>query len=162
MGLRGPKPKPGKILEMRGSKYARRTRKSPKPKAGVPECPLDLTGESLKTWAMLVPLLEGCGILTKVDRQVLARYCDLWGEYSLLRDRVRATREDLFPTAFKDRERMSMIRLMLSLSTELQRLEQQLGLSPSARSRLETEHGNIGATEPKTKPKDVDSYVNTG
>ena len=162
MGRRGPKPTPTKLLQMRGSWRGKKNKSEPKPEPGVPDCPLDLRGESLATWRIIVPLLERCGILTKVDRNVLARYCDLWGEYCSVRGQLSRFEDRLFLTSRDIKDKLSLLRVSLALSTELQRLEGQLGLTPSARSRLELEHGTIGEKAQRPAASNVADFVNTG
>ena len=75
---RGPAPTPTKILELRGSKRARRNPNEPKPDKGRPRCPLWLKGNAKAEWKKLVEMTDRMGILTKVDGNALARYCRLW------------------------------------------------------------------------------------
>ena len=80
MARRGPAPTPTPVLKLRGSTLAtkRREQLEAKGPAGVPDCPDWLDEQTRQVWDQLVPLLEGMGVLTRVDGNALSRYCRLW------------------------------------------------------------------------------------
>lgn len=45
---------------------------------GAPDPPADLDAEAAAEWKRVVPLLDKQGLLSKVDRGVLASYCRAW------------------------------------------------------------------------------------
>jgi len=47
----------------------------PKPPAAIPKCPKHLDKEAKKEWRRMVKELEPLGMLTRLDKAVLARYC---------------------------------------------------------------------------------------
>ncbi|MBX3322435.1 MAG: phage terminase small subunit P27 family [Phycisphaeraceae bacterium] len=140
MGTRGPRPTPTPILELRGSKRARLNRDEPQPEAGIPEPPTWLEDEALQVWHQLLPQLDEMGVLTRIDGLALARYCTLWTHW------VRATmfvnrHGTTYPLKdgngrVKCFAQFPEVAIMHKLSLTLTRLEQEFGLTPSARARI--------------------------
>ena len=140
MGRRGPPPMPTSVLKRRKSWRANRNTAEPQPPKGVPDRPDWLGPEACAVWDRLVPLLQVSGILTPLDGQALTRYCDAWarwvsaarfihqhGEmYPLKDERGRVKCFMPFPQTVTYHKMAQM----------LIRLEQELGLSASARSRI--------------------------
>ncbi len=79
MGKRGPKPTPTAVLKLRGSTLVtgRREAAEVQGPAGTPDAPEWLDEEARAAWDRIVPLLEGMGVLTRIDGNALARYCRL-------------------------------------------------------------------------------------
>lgn len=75
MGLRGPAPTPTKELEARGSWRARLNRREPRPKPGAPSVPASLGNEEKKVWRAVCRILGDMDLLTTADAANLERYC---------------------------------------------------------------------------------------
>jgi phage terminase small subunit len=136
MGKRGPKKTPTAKLEARGS-WRAGTRKG-EPQPGICDDlkpPEWIKGEALKVWYDLAPKLAKIGVLTEIDKRLLARYCSYWVLWlKALADPAR-TEIDL------DR-----------YANQLGKLERELGLTPSARASLATNVKNDGDNDSgKTK-----------
>jgi phage terminase small subunit len=88
-------------------------------------------------WTELCRQLSAIGVLTQVDGNALARYCDGWARW------VALQRDD---SPDPDSRRLEK---MMKLSEHLLRFEMQYGLTPASRphiQRLETPpHGNASA-----------------
>lgn len=82
MGARGPIGMTDNVRRLRGTHPERAVeKKAAKPvklPPGRPAPPPDLKGEGLAEWKRIVPELDAKGLLTKVDRGVLASYCRAW------------------------------------------------------------------------------------
>lgn len=154
MGLRGPKPTPTKILEARGSWRARLNRDEPVPEQGAPRCPSWLSKAGKAAWKTLVPELVRVGIFAKIDANAFSRYCDTFARWRIARDFL-AEHGDCFPIKKKDKvvgmKVFPQARLYLALSAQLDRLEAQFGLNPSARSRIEAS----GIQDETTQPAEI-------
>ena len=76
MGKRGPIPKTDEqeILEGNPSKRPLRG-KSPQPGNGLPTCPSWLSVEAKRERKRVIPELSRLGLLSKLDRNILAGYC---------------------------------------------------------------------------------------
>ena len=78
--MRGRKPKPTHLKLLHGSRRPI-NKHEPKPKLERPPCPARLCPEAKKAWREIVPELERLGLLTTIDGQALARYCDMHAIY---------------------------------------------------------------------------------
>ena len=143
MGQRGPKPTPTAQLRMRGSWRADLNRAEPQPESGRPECPDWLGDGARQAWDQLIPQLEAMRVLTKIDGNALARYCELWVEWQQALAFVRK-HGTTFPIKdgngkLKSLGQFPQVALVSKLSLTLSRLESEFGMTPSARSRINVE-----------------------
>ena len=81
------------------------------------------------------------GVLTKADRNALARYCVLWGRWRKAEEFI-ASQGDSYVVRdehgkVKGMKPYPQVRMAGQLAEQLLRLEQNFGLTPSARSRIE-------------------------
>ena len=143
MGRRGPAPTPTPILSLRGSTLAtqRRLRGEVRPPAGAPPCPDWLDADSKVAWRQLVPTLELMGILTKVDSNALARYCKLWSRWRKMEAFIDEKGE-VYPLKGDDGkvkcvQQWPQVSIASKLAQQLTRLEQEFGMTPSARVRIQ-------------------------
>lgn len=115
---KGRKPTPTAKLRLTGSRRAGDRPNEPVID-GLPERPAWLTGAAAEQWDKLVPYLSETGIVTPIDAFALARYCAysvLWLKELNNPGRTEATLE--------------------RYANQLQRLETNFGLTPSARRGL--------------------------
>ena len=71
--MRGRKPLPSNVVRLRGNPGKRRRNDAePRPAPRVPTCPACLDGEARKEWKRLVAELADLGLLTRLDRGLLA------------------------------------------------------------------------------------------
>jgi P27 family predicted phage terminase small subunit len=82
--MRGRKPLPSNVVRLRGNPGKRRLNDAePRPTSRVPACPACLGEEATKEWKRLSKELAELGLLTGLDRGMLAAYCQahaLWVE----------------------------------------------------------------------------------
>jgi P27 family predicted phage terminase small subunit len=82
--MRGRKPLPSNVVRLRGNPGKRRLNDAePRPAARVPACRACLGDEARKEWQRLAKELAELGLLTGIDRGLLAAYCQahaLWVE----------------------------------------------------------------------------------
>jgi len=152
MGRRGPPPTPTAVLKLRGSTLVTKQREAREVKApsGRPACPRWLDKDAKAAWKYIVPILEGMGVLTRADVNALSRYCRLWSRWrkaELFIDEhgeVYPLKDDVGHV--KCVQQWPQVSIANKLAQQLTRLEQEFGLTPSARARLQL------APEPKDKP----------
>lgn len=141
MGRRGPKPLPTSILEKRGSWRAKSNRNEPVPPPGPPECPEWLDEDAKALWAEVTPLLIYMRLLTKADRQAMTRYCLFWSRWRQAEMFIQKFGESYPVKDDKGRIKCFMpwpqVAIANRLAQQLLRLEQEFGMTPSARSRLD-------------------------
>jgi P27 family predicted phage terminase small subunit len=82
--MRGRKPLPSNVVRLRGNPGKRRLNDGePRPASRIPTCPACLGDEARKEWQRLAKELAALGLLTGLDRGLLAAYCQahaLWVE----------------------------------------------------------------------------------
>ena len=88
------------------------------PPPGIPDPPTLLEGEALAEWWRLAVALTASGVLAVTDRNLLARYCQLWSRWLSL----EASGADA--------------NLSLKTDDSLRKMEIELGLTPAARTRV--------------------------
>ncbi len=142
MGRRGPPPKPTRLKVISGNPGKRPLNKrEPQPRKETPRCPNWLTPEAKRVWRDIVPKLKRMGVLTEVDGGALAGYsqtCARWrnaeefiakhGEVYPLRDSEGRVRY------MQQLPQVSIARNLLQL---VRGYQQEFGLTPSARSRIQ-------------------------
>lgn len=126
------------------------------------EPPIKLSEKALSIWQEMTPILSKLGLLTSCDVRVLARYCDIFvrwvrardyldenGEtypvYDYYRDYDKTARVWETKKRLKGMANFPQVGNYLNYGKELVRLEGELGLTPSARSRIQVEvFGKVG------------------
>lgn len=107
----------------------------PQPARGVPSCAPFLDDAAKQKWEEVVPELDRLGLLTIVDGDVLAAYCQAWAEFQwateTLRQEGRVSKRGTgalapHPAVALQRSAWKAIRDFAAL----------FGLDPSSRSRL--------------------------
>lgn len=127
---------PRELKVLRGNPGKRRLPPPVPAPAGAPACPPHLQGEARKEWRRLVRELRATGLLSKLDRGVLALYCQAWERWIEAERRLReagpvvsvgpAGVPQVSPWFSVAHREMETVRKLLS----------ELGLSPSARARV--------------------------
>jgi P27 family predicted phage terminase small subunit len=148
--MSGPPRTPTPILAARGSWLAKTRKREPKPASTAPRCPAWLDKDGKAVWKQVVPMLATMGVLANTDGNALARYCRLW---------VRWKQADAFIQKYgetyplKDEkgkvkcfQQHPQVGIVNKLSTTLLRLEQEFGLTPASRSRI-----NVDVKVPPTQ-----------
>src|SRR5210317_960083 len=141
MGKRGPKPQPTVLKLARGNPGCRKLNDAePKPKADKIEPPKYLTGESLKCWKVITPGLIATGVMTEADVPTLARYCTMHEQWLLYLAEVRAGNDILVilndDGSVKYQQSSPAATMQQKLATSMLRIEQEFGLTPSARTGI--------------------------
>ena len=130
---KGRHSQPTKIKALRGNPGKRPLPENePQPIASTGKAPAWLTGKAKAIWNSIVPPLLACGILTALDEQLLGRYCETIGLYRKCRDLLSSGGPVL------DGKRNPAGTTMNDCLVQLRLMEVELGLTPSARSRLTT------------------------
>ncbi len=141
MGLRGPRPKPTALIRQSSCSFRGWINKGePMPTPGRPACPKWLDPEAKKMWRKLLPHLELMRVLTVADGNALARYCETWARWKRLvlfnrqyGETYQIKRPDGNLACFLP---FPQTVLLGRIGQELTRLEQEFGLTPSARSKI--------------------------
>jgi P27 family predicted phage terminase small subunit len=142
MGQRGPAPTPTPILKLRSSTLVTQKRADAEVKGptGRPKCLKWLDPAAKAVWKQLIPQLETMGILSTVDRNALARYCQLWARWKKAELFIQQHGE-AYPLKdengkIKYLQPFPQVSIAHKLAALLTRLEHEFGMTPSARARL--------------------------
>jgi len=155
MGARGPQPTPTALLAARGSWRAKHrvNHGEPMPERAIPSCPSYLGKAERQVWRQLAKELASLGLLTRIDRNPLARYCVLFVRWRKACDfiekygttmPVKAVRPAgknpdggiLFEEYVKCFIPMPQVNEESNLRDGLLKLEREFGLTPAARTRI--------------------------
>lgn len=141
MGKRGPKPQPTIIKMARGNPGKRRLNaQEPKPESDGIEPPAWVTGVSLEKWNEIVPKLIAMGVMTNADIEAIARYCTMHEHYVKYLDQVRRGLDVLVIRDEKGKVKYMQstpaATMVTKLAASMLRIEQEFGLTPSARTGI--------------------------
>ena len=75
--MKGRKPTPTGIKALRGNPGKRRL-PAPAPSGDLPDCPSHLSAEAKREWNRVLPELAAAGLISTLDRALLANYCTSW------------------------------------------------------------------------------------
>lgn len=154
--MRGRKPKPTALREFEGNPGKRPLNKREPQPGGIPTCPSGLDPEAKKEWRRVSRELISTGVLTSVDRAILAAYCKAWSlwhqatkEFEELRQKAAAEGKSnlLFRTKTGYVAQHPLIGTINSAAEQIRKLGSELGLTPSSRARL--------SVEPQAKSSDA-------
>lgn len=138
--MRGRKPKPTAVKEREGAFVKdpqRRNKREPKPRPGAPPVPPHVKVDPVATeeWANLCEWLDDMKILAQADRTLMAHYCTTYSEY-LKHYKHVAKHGVSVPTAAGGVTTSPEAHQYNKLADRLIKLCAELGLTPSARSRI--------------------------
>jgi P27 family predicted phage terminase small subunit len=132
---------PTAVLKLRGTARKDRTRHEPEPPDGMPRCPAWLDRQAKSAWKQLVPQLKQMRVLSRIDRNALVRYCQFWSRWKKAEEFLQK-HGDVYPLKdefgkLKCLQQFPQVAISHKLGAALGRLEQEFGLTPSARSRIQ-------------------------
>lgn len=146
MGRRGPAPQPTAMKKLRGNPGKRALNSAePKPDSRMPDPPqwlIDMGKDSpaWQLWQTLAPQLHQMGVLTLVDGGSFSRYCQIYDEWRRAVEKYDADGR-YYETESGAIMTHPAVHLANKLSEQMLRLEQQFGLTPSARSNIKVDAG---------------------
>ncbi len=143
----GPKPRPTVLRRANGNPGKRGyNHAEPIPLDGQPDCPPHLGDAAQEEWHRLASALHGMGVLTVIDRAVLAAYCQCYGRWVDAEEKLKET-----PLLFKTPSGYVQQSPWLGIANKqlelMGRYMMELGLTPSSRSRI-----RIAAEPPDQEP----------
>lgn len=165
MGLRGPPKKPTELKVVQGNpgRVKNLGVNEPKPKkVQGARPPKWMSPAARRVWREMAPRLELLGLLTVLDVNMLARYCDVFVKWALERDFLdkhgstyqvfyEPTEEDLalgVEPRLKYTAQYPAANLYHQFGKELTRLETQFGMSPASRA-------SVKVIMPEDKKKEI-------
>src|SRR5262249_16872713 len=90
MGLRGPTPEPSALKRLKGNPGRRPLNEAePQPNRTPPTCPNWLDDIAKAKWAQIAPELIQLGLLTSVDGDSFAAYCQAFAEFQIATETLK-------------------------------------------------------------------------
>lgn len=174
MGKRGCKPKPLAIKRLHGSQRGddEGYYKIPEPigDGTIPSCPDWLSDPAKKKWFEVIQQLRRISesLLSSVDVQMLARYCVIWelwdksrrfieknGEVMVFREADVVTKKGKKEIIKKGRvkyvQQLPQANLFFKYAQELRQIEDEFGMTPSARTKVGGESKKAGEEPNKAR-----------
>jgi P27 family predicted phage terminase small subunit len=123
----------------------------------VPAKPAWLKGEAAEEWRRVVPQLQAAGVLSKLDRSILVRYCQSWQDWCEL---TEALREDgRLSRGGKGPQRSPAWLARNDAERVLDELGRQLGLTPVARTRADIRHDSQPGMKPPGPQQPITDFA---
>jgi len=130
----GRPPKPTELKLIEGNPGKRKLIAPPKAPPARPQCPSWLSDYAKTEWHYIVPVLDELGLLTKVDRAVLAGFCEA---VSIFRAATEALNDSTILVKSSGRiAKNPVIQIQRDARRDMLAYAGALGLSPSDRGRL--------------------------
>ncbi len=94
--MKGRKPKPTALKKLAGNPGRRPlNEKEPMIREGKPRCPSHLNEPAKTEWRRIAPVLYEAGLITHIDRALLAAYCQNYGRWVEAELKLRELRESV-------------------------------------------------------------------
>ena len=136
MARTGRPPKPTAIKALEGNPGKRPLNKNePKPQPTAPKCPSWLTADAKKEWRRLSKELEAMGLLTRVDMAAFAGYCQAYARWKEAEEFI-SKHGSILKTSTGYIQQIPQVSIAQQNLKQMRNFCSELGLSPSARSRL--------------------------
>lgn len=155
MSKPGRKKTPTAVLKIRGSWRAKTRKSEPKPPRGKPDCPEILSEAAKEKWNQLIPILDDMGLLSKIDGDAIARYCESWARWA---DAIKWIHEkgEFYPLKddngnVKCLQQFPQVGIANHMAEQMNRLAAQFGMTPSARAGLSVDPGTNKKENTKEK-----------
>ncbi len=142
--MRGRKPKPTHLKLLEGNPGNRPLNPGePKPERHIPTCPAHLCPTAKAEWKRLAAQLHMLGMLTTLDRAVLAGYCQAYGRWAEAERKLKETPAILkMPSGYiQQNPWLTISNKQLELMAKFM---SELGLSPVSRTRVDVRKPHIG------------------
>lgn len=137
---------PDNVRALRGNPGHRDAGARVKTPPAAPNPPTWLDREAAAEWRRVVPELHRLGLLSKVDRAVLATYCSAWSKFVAAERMVQ--RDGLIVLGHRDAERKHPAwQMWREAATVVATLSKEIFASPNARLRSTKPEGDGGQDE---------------
>lgn len=134
--MSGPPKKPTAWRRAEGNRGKRAwNHAEPKPPEGTPDCPDHLSEEARAEWHRLVDTLVSMGVITIVDRAVLAAYCQAYGRWVEAEQKLKEA-PLLFKTPSGYVQQSPWLNIANRQMELIGRYMAEIGLTPASRSRI--------------------------
>lgn len=144
MAKRGPKTKPTQLKLLSGTARKHRLNAhEPRPEPTAPEVPDHLTPAARLEWERVIAQTVGHGIMTDLDREALAAYCQAYGRWVAAETALaRMAEKDVITEGLIIRTKAGnaiqnpLVGAANKAMADMVRYAAEFGLTPSARTRV--------------------------
>jgi P27 family predicted phage terminase small subunit len=134
--MRGPKPTPTPLRIIRGNPGKRPLPKNePKAEPYLPPAPSTLSPEARKEWRRVGRELRRLGLVSNIDRALLAAYCEAWARFVEANDKLRQY-GSIVKTPNGMPTQSPYLQIVNKATEQLAKIAVEFGMSPSARTRV--------------------------
>jgi P27 family predicted phage terminase small subunit len=134
--MRGRKPTPTALRRANGNPGKRGyNADEPVPPDRLPDCPDHLNAAARAEWHRIAEILVRMGVVSQIDRAVLAAYCQAYGRWVEAEEKLRETPVMMrTPSGYVQQNPwLGIVNRQLDL---MARFMAELGLTPASRSRI--------------------------
>ena len=150
MAVRGRKPKPTAVKMLEGNPGKRKLNENElnvvKLTGDVPSPPSWLLPDAKKEWKRLAKNLSDLGVLTNLDLQTFASYCQAYARWKDAERKI-AERGNIIETKTGYLQQNPLINISQSNQKVMLRTAAEFGLTPSARARIIAGQESSGSGE---------------
>lgn len=148
MGKRGPAPKPSALKLIQGTyRKDRAAHNEPTPDVSIPTCPSFLKPAAKREWRRITKELEALGLISQIDRAVLAVYCQAyatWQEMEKIIERDGAVQS----TSTGYLAQHPAVSMRDKAIEQMMKAAAQFGFTPSSRTRVSVPEKKKDDTNP--------------
>lgn len=139
MSRSGPAPQPTHLKVIRGNPGKRALPKNePKPTPGIPDPPPGFSKAFEDEWRRTCADLADMGLLAKADRGAIVGYCESMAEFIEMYKLVEEEGRVIVSLKTMSRYMNPSVGIKNAAMDRVLKFAQQLGLTPSARTRIKT------------------------
>lgn len=138
MGSRGPAPKPVSLKLVTGNPGKRRLKQTPAPSPGKVACPDWLNAAAKAEWRRVAPELERLGLLTRLDRAVLAGYCEAYARWAEATKFIHENGQH-YMTPKGQLRQWPQVETAKQAEQAMRSFASEFGLTPNSRAKLSVE-----------------------
>lgn len=147
MGRRGPAATPTAVKRMRGNPGKRALNDAePRPDATMPHAPGHLTKAARDEWRRVARRLHSAGVLTYVDRGILAAYCQAYGRWVEAEVEIEK-RGAVMETPSGYMQQSPWVSMANKSMEQMIRAARELGLTPASRSSIKVEKPELSMAD---------------
>lgn len=145
--MSGPPRKPSAWRRAEGNRGKRAwNHHEPQPPKDLPDCPTHLSDEARAEWYRLVDVLQEMGVVTVIDRAVLAAYSQAYGRWVEAEEKLRET-PLLIKTPSGYIQQSPWLNIANRQMELMGRYMAEIGLTPASRSRIMVAGGSKDGVE---------------
>ena len=125
------------------------------PLVQIPECPAHLNDAAKTEWKRITRELEPLGLISQIDRAMLALYCQAYGRWVFAENKIRALEKKQAGSGYTQNSPNGYAQMSHWLVIAKQAMEQvhkyagEFGMSPSARTSVVASANQGKASQPE-------------